>query len=89
MLKSPLHCGLPNFFSFHSGGKTALTLDQSASSSSASTAGSAVKVPCPISAAGETMVMVPSIAMVSHTFGESGASARASPKSVSGRPRQK
>ncbi len=32
-------------------------------------AGSAVNVPCPISAAGDTMVMVPSVAMVTQTFG--------------------
>ena len=42
--------------------------------------GSVVKVPCPISAAGDTMVMVPSVAMVSQTFGASGVSrAAASP----------
>ena len=32
-------------------------------------AGRAVIVPCPISAAGDTMVTVPSFAMVSQTFG--------------------
>ena len=90
MLKRPLHCGLPYFFSFHSGGVIGLTFDQSASSSSATTAGSVVKVPCPISAAGDTMLMVPSVAIVSHTFSESGASAKASPLNVEpiGRHRQ-
>jgi hypothetical protein len=49
--------------------------------------GTVVKVPCPISAAGDTMVMVPSGVMVSHAFGEKGASALASsiPSNRSGR----
>src|SRR3984893_13653812 len=64
----------------HSGGNTGLTFAQSASSSSAITAGSVVNVPCPISAAGDTMVMVPSVAIVSHTFGDSGPSAIAAPE---------
>ena len=71
--------GLPNFLSFHSGGNTGLTVAQSASSSSAITAGSVVNVPCPISAAGETMVIVPSVEIVSQTFGDSAASAFAVP----------
>ena len=46
------------------------------------TTGRVVNVPCPISAAGDTMVMVPSGAIVSQTFGDTapriGASAKAS-----------
>ena len=62
--------GLPYFFSSHSDGRTARTLDQSASSSSAMMAGRVVIVPCPISAAGDTMVMVPSFEIVTQTVGE-------------------
>jgi hypothetical protein len=71
---------LPNFLSFHSGGNTGFTLAQSASSSSAIIAGSVVKVPCPISAAGETMVIVPSVAIVIQTFGDSALSASVAPE---------
>ena len=38
-----------------------MTFAQSASSSSAMISGSVVNEPCPISAAGDTMVMVPSV----------------------------
>ena len=69
------YSGLPYFFSSHAGGSTGLTFDQSASSSSAMMTGTVVKVPCPISATGDTMVMVPSGAMVSQTLGDRGASA--------------
>ena len=71
------YSGLPYFFSSQVGGSTGLTFDQSASSSSAMMAGTVVKVPCPISATGDTMVMVPSGAMVSQALGDSGASAAA------------
>jgi hypothetical protein len=72
------YSGLPYFLSSQAGGKIGLTFDQSASSSSAMIAGTVVKVPCPISAAGDTMVTVPSGVMVSQALGESGASALAS-----------
>ena len=45
-----------------------LTFDQSASNSSANISGSVVKVPCPISAVGARMVMVLSVAMLTHTL---------------------
>src|SRR5262249_49869911 len=46
-------------------------------SSSASTAGKVVKVPCPSSAAGDTIEMEPSVAIVTQIFAESGPSAAA------------
>ena len=45
-----------------------MTLDQSASNSSAKIRGNVVKVPCPISAVGAKMVMVLSVAMLTHAF---------------------
>ena len=42
-------------------------------------AGSVVNEPCPISAAGDTMVMVPSVAIVIQTFGAKEDCASASP----------
>jgi hypothetical protein len=63
-----------------------LTFDQSTSSSSASTSARVVKVPWPISAAGDTMVVAPSGAIVTQAVSEVGAlgpSASASSTNVS------
>jgi len=57
---------------------------QSASSSSAKIAGSVVNEPCPNSAAGDMMLMVPSAAMVSQTLGANVVSAAASLMSARG-----
>src|ERR1043166_640076 len=46
--------------------------------------GSVVNGPCPISAAGETMLIVPSVPMVIHVLGAKFVSAAASPVSASG-----
>ena len=59
--------GLPWIFSF-TGAGTIFTLLQSASSSSAMISGSDVIDPCPISVAADMMVMVPSVAMLTHGF---------------------
>ena len=72
-LKNPIAVG----FSSHTGGKASATFDQSASSSSASTAAKVVNVPCPSSAAGDTIVIMPSAAIVTQRLAASGASAAA------------
>ena len=51
--------------------------------------GSVVNVPCPISAAGDTMVMVPSVAIVSQTFGDSAALGLAAPDGFDAQDRQR
>jgi len=76
--KAPLS-GLPNNFSSHWVGRTGFTFDQSASSSSATMSGSVVKEPCPISAAGDTIEIVPSVAIDIQTLAGRAASAAAAP----------
>src|SRR5580704_9755342 len=78
---APPKPGLPNTASTGGAGTTR-TFDQSASSSSAKISGIDVIDPCPISTAGDMIVIVPSAAIVTHGLSGAAVAARALPAAV-------